>query len=101
IWSWKGNLELFPSYDHFRDEIQVPEVNITMDMSTPWEQFADSPFGTNFGDWRTVSSSSVTSGGPQIRQGGLSRQVRVTGGAGSQTISLNNGGGSINFSTET
>jgi hypothetical protein len=57
IWSWNGKLNLYPSYDYFRNETITPNQNITIDLTTPWEQFANSPFGTIFGDWRTTATS--------------------------------------------
>lgn len=63
-WKWNGNLDLYPTYDHFRDETRSPNININLDLSAPWTQFVNSPFATNFGDWRTTvqsSSSSVNS----------------------------------------
>lgn len=58
VWQWNGTINLYPSYDFGRDEDIVPNVNINLDLSTPWQQFAQSPFGAIFGDWRTVSSTS-------------------------------------------
>jgi hypothetical protein len=62
-WQWNGNVDLYPNYDYFQDETVVPNVNVDIDLSTPWEQFAESPFGTIFGDWRNVSSTSTTNQG--------------------------------------
>lgn len=60
VWKWNGSLQLFPEFDHYRDETTLPDINVSVDLSSPWEQFANSPFGTNFGDWRVQSSSSIT-----------------------------------------
>lgn len=74
-WQWNGLLELYPNYDYFQDESLVPNVNVDIDLSTPWEQFAASPFGTIFGDWRNISSTS----GPQRRGRGINGSlVQVT-----------------------
>lgn len=66
MWSWNGSVDLYPSYDYYRDEVNLPSVNITLDLTAPWDDFANSPFGTVFGDWNTVStvsnSTSTTSG---------------------------------------
>jgi hypothetical protein len=59
-WQWNGIVDLYPNYDYFQDETIVPNVNVDIDLSTPWEQFAESPFGTIFGDWRNISSTSST-----------------------------------------
>lgn len=65
VWQWNGNVDLYPTYDHFRDETLLPNININLDLSAPWEEFVNSPFATNFGDWRTTSTESevITSGG--------------------------------------
>jgi hypothetical protein len=54
-WQWNGDLDLYPEYDYFRDEQRAPNLNVELDLAAPWEEFANSPFGTVFGDWRTVS----------------------------------------------
>jgi hypothetical protein len=56
VWSWNGKLDLYPSFDYYRNTNITPNQNITLDFSAPWQDFANSPFGTTFGDWRTVSS---------------------------------------------
>lgn len=60
VWNWQGNVRIYPSYDHFKSESALPDVNVTLDLTSPWDQFAASPFGTNFGEWR-VTNSSVSS----------------------------------------
>ncbi len=61
-WNWRGKMRLFPSYDSTRDEKRLPNVNVDVDLSAPWEEFANSPFATNFGDWRTKSKAVKTIG---------------------------------------
>lgn len=53
VWSWNGKLALYPSYDDYRDEKAMPNFNVSLDMSQPWEDFASSVFGSNYGEWRT------------------------------------------------
>lgn len=60
-WQWNGLIDLYPSYDFFRNEQVTPNINVNIDNSTPWEQFAQSPFGTHFGDWRTISTNTTSS----------------------------------------
>lgn len=60
IWSWNGKVDLFPKYDYYRDEKQAPNQNIFLDLTTPWDEFANSPFGTVYGDWRNIASNSTT-----------------------------------------
>jgi len=62
-WQWNGKVDLYPSYDFYRDEKQANNINVNIDTTTPWKDFANSPFGTNFGDWRTIGTSTRTSGG--------------------------------------
>jgi len=58
-WAWTGKCTLYPNFDNKRDETRVPNQNITMDLSQPWEDFFDSSFGSQFGDWRTVQTSNT------------------------------------------
>lgn len=58
VWDWSGDVSLYPEFDHFRDEQSLPAVNVDIDLASPWEQFADTPFASNFGDWRVLSSES-------------------------------------------
>lgn len=60
-WQWNAMMELYPSYDFFRDEERAPNINTSLDLAAPWEQFATSPFATVYGDWRTISASAVSS----------------------------------------
>lgn len=64
VWQWNGALSLYPSYSINREEKTAPNVNVNIDLSAPWQQFASSPFGTIFGDWRTVST--VTNVQPSV-----------------------------------
>ena len=54
VWQWNGIIDLYPSYDFFRDEQRKPNLNVDLDLAAPWQKFAESPFGTVFGDWETV-----------------------------------------------
>lgn len=60
VWNWSGDLSIYPSYDHFRDEKTLPDINVTLDLTTAWDQFAASPFASNFGDWRTVANTAAS-----------------------------------------
>ncbi len=60
VWGWHGKLQLYPAYDTTRDETRLPNINVTLDLSQPWEDFANSPYGSSYGDWRTVSSNTRT-----------------------------------------
>lgn len=52
-YAWNGRAFLIPSFDNNIDLNQTASVNLTVDMTTPWREFAASPFGTLWGDWRT------------------------------------------------
>ena len=68
IWSWKGSVELYPSYDMNRDETKLPNVDASIDLTTPFLEFANivaqstnsTIFGTRWGDWRTTQSTTTT-----------------------------------------
>jgi hypothetical protein len=59
-YSWHGTLFLFPCYDNHNDTINTGSLNITIDVSKPWQQFAQSPFGQVWGDWKTTTTDAVT-----------------------------------------
>ena len=82
IWSWKGTVDLYPSYDMNRDETRLPNVDASIDLTTPFLDFANvvaqstnsTIFGTRWGDWRTTSSSTtqtnvITTVEQQVRSG--------------------------------
>lgn len=54
--AWNGRLTLVPAYDNHKDSVNTGSLNITVDTSTPWEKFANSPMGTVWGEWRTAGS---------------------------------------------
>lgn len=65
LWSWKGSCELYPSYDMNRDETRLPNLDISIDLTQPFLDFAEvvgdatgtTIFGTRYGDWVTTSRS--------------------------------------------
>jgi hypothetical protein len=62
---WSGFLELMPSYSNNIDYNQTASVGTTIDNTTPWKEFANSPFGSIWGAWQTsvnTVSSSVQTG---------------------------------------
>ena len=67
--AWNGRCVLLPSYDNHGDINNTGSLNVTIDNSTPWKEFAQSPMGSIWGDWRTstnVVSTSVLSGNTEI-----------------------------------
>lgn len=59
VWDWRGKMILYPSFDDHRDQTRLPNINVTLDLSSPWEDFSNSPFGTNYGEWQTTNVSST------------------------------------------
>lgn len=55
--AWNGKVILIPNYDNHQDLNNTGSINITIDNTTPWKEFANSPFGAIFGDWRTTTES--------------------------------------------
>lgn len=79
--AWNGTCILIPSYDNHSDINNTGSINIKIDTTTPWKEFAKSPFGSIMGDWRTsqsVTQSTVTTndGGfiPEVNLGSLGLQ---------------------------
>jgi len=63
--AWTGRCILIPAYDNNQDVINTGSINIVVDNATPWAEFANSVMGTQWGAWRTTTSTvsnSVTSG---------------------------------------
>ena len=83
VWQWNGKVDLYPSYDFFRDDKKGNDINVNIDTSTPWKDFAASPFGTTYGDWRNKSSSSTNTTL-------LSTSVAAVGAWGQNNITLTN-----------
>jgi len=46
VWDWTGDIDLYPSMDFHRDEVNEPNRNLVSTIDP-------AGFGTNFGDWRT------------------------------------------------
>ena len=63
--AWNGSLKLIPEYDNHNDVKNTGSINITVDLTTPWKEFAKGPFGSIWGDWTTqteVTSKTVRTG---------------------------------------
>lgn len=78
VWNWGGTVDLFPSYDHFQDQTLAPAVNVTVDNTQVWEDFANSPFGTIYGDWRTIAASTVNSVASSVSTSGTATTTSTT-----------------------
>jgi hypothetical protein len=61
IWQWNGKVELLPETDYHNDTTNAPAINLTIDLSQPWKDFANSIYGTNYDvlDTTTKTSASV------------------------------------------
>jgi hypothetical protein len=66
--AWNGTLILVPSYDNHNDTINTGSINITIDNSKTWQDFAKGPFGQIWGDWRSTSTSNtvIVNGSPKV-----------------------------------
>jgi hypothetical protein len=84
VWQWNGKVDLYPAYDFFRDEKQANNINVNIDNSAPWKDFANSPFGTNYGDWRTTGSSNTSS---STRNNGQRTDTTITTTTQQRTVS--------------
>lgn len=54
--AWNGNIILVPSYDNHGDPENTGSINITVDNTTGWKEFAQGPFGSIWGDWKTTTN---------------------------------------------
>ena len=58
-------MSLIPPYNFNVNDIPLQSYGITIDNATPWQQFANTPFGSNWGAWQSstsVVSNTVTTG---------------------------------------
>lgn len=79
--AWNGSVVLIPSYDNHNDTNNTGSINITIDNTKPWKDFAASPFGSSFGDWRTTTSTTsntVVSGTQTTRSVNLGSMSAAT-----------------------
>lgn len=58
-YAWNGHLTLFPSYTNHQDVTQMFN-NVTLDQSGAWEDYANNPINTKYGDWRTTVNTEIT-----------------------------------------
>jgi hypothetical protein len=58
-YAWNGHLTLIPTYDNGVNEGKTGSAEIYIDSAAPWKEFASSPFGVTWGDWRTTTSTEV------------------------------------------
>jgi hypothetical protein len=60
-YAWNGTVKLIPAYDNHQDQNNTGSLNITIDTTKAWQQFAESPFNQVWGDWQTNTTSVSTS----------------------------------------
>jgi len=86
--AWNGTCLAIPAYDNHVDTNNTGSINITVDLSTPWKDFAQSPFGSIWNDWATTTSTTtntvVTNSGAPISNVNLGFIGKFTGGGGGQ-----------------
>ena len=58
---WGGTVLLWPPNDNVYNLEDTGSLPITIDNTVPWKEFAASPYGSNYGAWRTSSSTETTS----------------------------------------
>jgi hypothetical protein len=56
-YAWNGTLLLIPPFDNNSDIHNTGSINITIDNTKPWKDFAASPFGSSYGEWRTTTTT--------------------------------------------
>lgn len=54
---WNGSVKLFPPNDNQYNIDDTGSLSATIDNTAPWKEFAASPYGSNYGAWRTTSNS--------------------------------------------
>ena len=59
--AWNGTCILMPAYDNHVDTISTGSINVTVDNTTAWAQFANSAYSYMWGDWRTTTNTVSTS----------------------------------------
>jgi len=59
--AWNGSMILLPNFNDNIDLNQTASVNVTIDNTKPWQQFASSPFGSIWGPWQTTQATTVRS----------------------------------------
>ena len=57
---WSGTMALYPTFNNNIDQVNTASVGITIDNASPWQQFANSPFGSMWGAWQTSSNTVST-----------------------------------------
>lgn len=84
-YAWNGSVILIPSYDNNSDIHNTGSININIDNTKPWKDFAASPLGSSWGDWRTttdVVTNTVMSGTQTVINrdlGNLGNQFQALG----------------------
>lgn len=57
---WNGTVRLYPSVDNRYNLWDTGSMGITVDNTKPFKDFANSPMGSNYGAWRTTTSSETS-----------------------------------------
>ena len=104
-YAWNGTVILIPSHDNNMDQYSTGSININIDNTKPWKDFANSPLAYTWGEWRTTDIQSTsntfldgTARTYDIDLGALSGRDwnwsgGTGGGSGSQTFNLETAAG--------
>jgi hypothetical protein len=60
VFKWNGHMDIYPTFSNHVDTVNTGSISATIDNASAWQQFAASPFGTMYGDWRTSTTSNTT-----------------------------------------
>lgn len=59
IWQWNGSIDLLPETDFFKDTVNAPAVNFTVDLAQPFRDFPNAFFGTDYQQLSSVTTTDV------------------------------------------
>lgn len=61
IWQWNGSIDLLPETDYFKDTVNAPAVNFTVDLAQPFRDNANALFGTDYSVLSVAVDTSLSS----------------------------------------
>jgi hypothetical protein len=86
---WTGSVTMMPCVVDNVDQTNTASVNITVDNASPWQAFANSPFGSMWGAWQT-STNTVSSAVTQGTENTYNLELGYQGGQATSQQALNN-----------
>jgi len=79
VYVWKGNISLTPDGDNIPDTKQGPDINLDVDLAAPILALANAGyFGTIFGNWNTVNTSTSNTTTSSFAQGFVTTTATTT-----------------------